>query len=67
MPRQRLDFKVLQFVSSELLTLDQRVLDKVKFEVEEVQGVEVKRLIRSFWFDVTAPWHRDPDLNPISH
>lgn len=59
-----LDFKVLNLVSSELLTLDGRVLDRVRFEVEEVQGVEIKRLIRTWWFDVTAPWHQDERLNP---
>ena len=60
-----LDFKVLNLVSTELLTLDGRVLDRVRFEVEEVQGVEIKRLIRTWWFDVTAPWHQDERLNPL--
>ena len=59
-----LDFKVLNLVGSELLTLDGRVLDRVRFEVEEVQGVEIKRLIRTWWFDITAPWHQDARLNP---
>ena len=60
-----LDFKVLNLVSSDLLTLDGRVLDRVRFEIEEVQGVEIKRLIRTWWFDITAPWHKDERYNPI--
>lgn len=59
-----LDFKVLNWVGSDLLTLDGRVLDRVRFEIEEVQGVEIKRLIRTWWFDITAPWHQDDRLNP---
>lgn len=59
-----LEFKVLEFVGSDLLTLDGRVLDRVRFEVSEIQGVEVKRLVRTWWFDVTAPWHQDLLLNP---
>ncbi|MGB0958508.1 MAG: tetratricopeptide repeat protein, partial [Litorivicinus sp.] len=59
-----IDFEVISFVSSELLTLGKRVLDKVRFEIEEVQGVEKKRIVRTFWFDVTAVWHRDAELNP---
>lgn len=59
-----LDFKVINLVSSDLLTLGDRILDRVRFEVEEVQGVERKRIIRTWWFDITAPWHQDATLNP---
>ena len=59
-----LEFKVLELVGSEILTLDGRVLDRVRFEVSEIQGVEIKKLVRTWWFDVTAPWHQDLTLNP---
>lgn len=57
-------FTVASFVASELVTLGPRVLDKVRFEIDEIQGVEKKRLIRTFWFDITAVWHKDQTLNP---